>query len=81
MAAHREAERFDFDEERHTGVYVCARVAQGSPILYVSHDADGDWQFLCGGTHEDGASAIRGAAPTAWRTRSRRSSTGTACSS
>lgn len=26
----------------------------GAPILYVSHDEDGDWQFLCGGEHPDG---------------------------
>ena len=35
------------------GVYVCSHVfRQQRPILLVSH-ADGDWQFLCGGYHED----------------------------
>ena len=24
------------------------------PVLRVSHDGDGDWQFLCGGLHPDG---------------------------
>ena len=30
---------------------------QGLPILLISHDIDGDWQFLCGTTNEpkDGA--------------------------
>ena len=23
------------------------------PILYVSHDEDGYWQFLCGGSHKE----------------------------
>lgn len=27
----------------------------GAPILYVSHDYEGDWQFLCGGVHADAA--------------------------
>jgi hypothetical protein len=52
---HRRAERFDFHEERHTGVFVCERVGQGEPILFVAHDGDGDWQFLCGGQHSDPA--------------------------
>ena len=26
---------------------------EGKPILYVSHDEDGYWQFLCGGTHKE----------------------------
>ena len=36
------------------GVFVCSHVfAQERPILFVVH-ADGDWQFLCGDSHEDG---------------------------
>jgi hypothetical protein len=54
QGAHRRAERFEFAEERNTAVYVCRRVHDGAPILSVTHDGDGDWQFLCGGTHEDG---------------------------
>lgn len=38
----------------HLGVIACQRVKDGAPILYVSHDDDGDWQFLCGGDHGDG---------------------------
>ena len=26
---------------------------EGKPILYVSHDEDGCWQFLCGGHHSE----------------------------
>ena len=30
--------------------FACKRVwEQGEPILHVSHDLDGGWQFLCGG--------------------------------
>jgi len=33
--------------------FVCSHVfEQTGPILLVSH-ADGDWQFLCGGGHEE----------------------------
>jgi hypothetical protein len=50
---HRRAERFEFRESRQTAVFVCQRVEAGAPILHVSHDGDGDWQFLCGGMHAD----------------------------
>ncbi|HMF88855.1 MAG TPA: hypothetical protein VK575_12315 [Gemmatimonadaceae bacterium] len=33
--------------------YVCSHVFEHErPILLVIHD-EGDWQFLCGGVHED----------------------------
>lgn len=51
---HPKAEHFAFNEDRHTGVYICKRVDDGAPILHVAHEADGDWQFLCGGDHEEG---------------------------
>ncbi len=44
---------FAFEESEKLGVFVCRRVREGEPILYVSHDEDGDWQFLCGGEHGD----------------------------
>lgn len=28
-------------------------VEEGKPVLFVSHDEDGSWQYLCGGQHED----------------------------
>lgn len=51
---HPKANTFAFREDRHTGVFICKRVADGAPILHVAHDTEGDWQFLCGGQHEDG---------------------------
>jgi hypothetical protein len=36
----------------HTAVLLCPEVFSGaSPILWVVHTHDGDWQFLCGGDH------------------------------
>jgi hypothetical protein len=53
---HESAERFDFKADRHTAVFVCSHVAAQSPVLYVSHDSEGDWQFLCGGAdHGEGS--------------------------
>lgn len=51
------AGEYKFSEDRQLGVYVCTHVAAQAPILYVSHDADGDWQFLCGQRHEDAEGA------------------------
>jgi hypothetical protein len=56
-AAHASAADYRFDEDRHLGVFVCKHVAARAPILYVSHDADGDWQFLCGEAHGDAEGA------------------------
>jgi hypothetical protein len=50
---HPTADVFSFREDRHTGVFTCKRVVEGAPILHVAHDEDGDWQFLCGGDHEE----------------------------
>lgn len=37
-----------------SGVYACTHVLDdGMPILYVGHDDDGDWEFLCDGAPED----------------------------
>lgn len=41
----------EFKEAPNTAVFVCGHVGKGAPILYVSHDGEGDWQFLCGGVH------------------------------
>jgi hypothetical protein len=45
---------FRFADAGNTGVLICERVKDGCPVLFVSHDADGDWQFLCGGDHTEG---------------------------
>jgi hypothetical protein len=43
--------------DRSTAVFVCDNVhVHGRPILFVSHESDGSWQFLCGGQHDDDAS-------------------------
>lgn len=42
-----------FSDDPKTAVFTCCHVLEcGCPILYVKHDADGDWQFLCGGEHK-----------------------------
>lgn len=36
------------------GVFTCTHVLEGGqPVLHVCHDADDDWQFLCGLNHAD----------------------------
>ncbi len=49
---HPSAADFRFDEDRHLRVFVCRHIADGAPVLYVFHDTDDDWQFLCGQDHE-----------------------------
>lgn len=51
--AHQRADRFDFDLERRTSIYLCRHVAAGAPVLQVVHDHEDDWQFLCGIEHDD----------------------------
>lgn len=47
-------EMFPFSEEPDTAVFTCCHVLLGErPVLYVSHDEDGYWQFLCGEDHEE----------------------------
>ena len=45
---------FDFKEARNRAVFICKRVSEGAPILWVTHDSDGEWQFLCGGDDHQG---------------------------
>lgn len=40
-----------FDMPPNMGVLVCTRVLEGGPILRVSRDDEGDWQFLCDADH------------------------------
>jgi Domain of unknown function (DUF4262) len=46
-----------FHEGRNRACFTTRRVLDGLPIVLVSRDVDGDWQFLCGTTNEakDGA--------------------------
>ena len=40
---------YRFKEAESTACFVCSHVlSKQSPILYASHDPEGDWQFLCG---------------------------------
>lgn len=47
-----EKREYAFKESANTACFVCSHVLyKERPILYVAHDNDGDWQFLCGHTH------------------------------
>ena len=51
--------RWPFEDTENTAVFVCEHVFDRSrPILFVVHDHDGDWQFLCGGDHTGGSPRI-----------------------
>lgn len=44
--------KFPFTDSPNTACFTCCHVLDRSkPILYVCHDDDGYWQFLCGGVH------------------------------
>lgn len=46
-------EEFPFSDPPDTACFCCRHVIdEHRPILYVSHDDDGYWQFLCGGRHK-----------------------------
>jgi len=50
--------KFKFTESKNKAVFTCKHVLDDKePILYITHDSDDDWQFLCGRndhTEEDG---------------------------
>ncbi len=43
---------FKFREEQNVAVFTTRQVLEGLPILRVTHDSDGDWQFLCDTTYD-----------------------------
>ena len=46
--------KFPFSDAPNTACFTCRHVLEeNKPILYVSHDEDGYWQFLCGGEHKE----------------------------
>jgi len=46
--------KFPFSDSPDTACFTCCHVLdEHKPILYVSHDEDGYWQFLCGGIHKE----------------------------
>ena len=43
---------FPFRENPNLAIITCCHIIdEKSPILYASHDVEGDWQFLCGRDH------------------------------
>ena len=45
---------FPFSDKPNTACFTCSHVLEEhKPILYVSHDEDGYWSFLCGGSHTE----------------------------
>ena len=41
--------KYPFSEQQNTACIVCRHFMEGKrPALFVSHDDDGWWQFLCG---------------------------------
>lgn len=53
---------YKFDLPENTACFTCIHVGkEGADILYVSHDSDGDWQFLCGAdSHEQEETMVVG---------------------
>lgn len=50
---------FPFKDNPDTAVFTCSHVLEENmPILYVSHDEDGFWQFLCGMNHTESDARI-----------------------
>jgi hypothetical protein len=49
--------------DNHNPAFICRHcLDDGQPILYVVHDWNGDWQFLCGGNNhvsEESGAIIR----------------------
>lgn len=46
--------KFSFTEAPNTACFTCCHILDNQkPILYVCHDVDGYWQFLCGENHRE----------------------------
>lgn len=44
--------KYKFKGSNNKAVFICCHVLEeNKPILYVKHDDEGDWQFLCGENH------------------------------
>ena len=45
--------QFPFKEPADCAIFTCCHIVNDKkPVLYINHDDDGDWQFLCGKIHE-----------------------------
>ena len=43
---------FPFHNAPNSMVFTCCHIIEeNKPILYIKHDGEGDWQFLCGASH------------------------------
>lgn len=53
------ASDWPFSEPTNLAAFTTTKVLrEGYPVLLVSHDHDGDWQFLCGTTNNSAHGAI-----------------------
>ena len=53
------ASEWPFSEPSNLAAFTTTHVLrEGYPVLLVSHDHDGDWQFLCGTTNDSAHGAI-----------------------
>ena len=44
--------KHQFKVSKKLAVFTCCHIVEeNKPILYVKHDHEGDWQFLCGESH------------------------------
>lgn len=51
--------KFPFKDEPNTAVFTCVHVLnKEKSILYVIHDEEGTWQFLCGDNHMESDAKI-----------------------
>ncbi len=51
--------KFPFSDAPNTMCFTCSHVLNDKePVLYISHDEDGCWQFLCGRNHTDDEARI-----------------------
>ena len=49
-----ETMKFPFSDAPNTACFTCCHVLEeNKPILYVSHDEDGYWHFLCSRNHKE----------------------------
>ena len=55
----RKKKDLPFKERPDTAVFSCVHILNGEkPILHVTHDSEGDWQFLCGESHSVSEGAV-----------------------
>ena len=46
--------KYPFSDPPDTACFTCCHVInEHKPIIYISHDEDGCWQFLCDGNHRE----------------------------